>query len=140
MCWLAGFWVFVLKAFLRPGQKNVVFFGAQSVIWEAWCLHFGTLGSYFAILGAPWATLGAAGRTCGDPGSHFCRFWHDLGPHSESFSGTDGKKFGVVSRFDSMPFSTPISGSKSRHLGMLEQGFSIEGIAKTNFSQNSEFQ
>ena len=45
--------MFVLKAFLRPGQKNVVFFGAQTVIWEAWCLHFGTLGSYFAILGAP---------------------------------------------------------------------------------------
>ena len=130
--------MFVLQAFLRPEQKIVVFLVPQTVIWEAWCLNLCTLGSYFAILGAPWATLGAAGRTCGDPGSHFCRFWHDLGPHSESFSGTNGKKFGVVSRFGSMPFSTPISGSKSGHLGLPKRGFRMEGIAKTNFSQKPE--
>ena len=38
------------------------------VIWEAWCLHFGTLGGYFSSFGAPWATLGAAGRTRGIQG------------------------------------------------------------------------
>ena len=64
---------------------------------------------------------------------------HDLGPDSDSCSGTNGKKFGVVSRFGSMPFSTPISGSKSRHLGCLKRGFRMEGIAKTNFSQKLEF-
>ena len=37
-----------------------------------------------------------------------------------------------------MPFSTPISGSKSRHLGFLKRGFRMEGIAKTNFSQKLE--
>ena len=79
------------------------------------------LGSYFAILGAPWATLE-----------------HDLGPDSESCSGTNGKKFGVVSRFGSMPFSTPISGSKSGHLRLPKRGFRMEGIAKTDFSQKLE--
>ena len=29
----------------------------RTVIWDAWCLHVGTLGGYCGILGPPWATL-----------------------------------------------------------------------------------
>ena len=53
---------------LTSETGNYRFFVLHTVIWEAWCLNYGSLGSYFAILGAPWATLGAAGRTCGIQG------------------------------------------------------------------------
>ena len=38
-----------------------------------------------------------------------------------------------------MSLLTPISGSKSGHLGLLKRGFRMEGIAKNNFSQKSDF-
>ena len=34
-------------------------------IWEAWCLHFGTLGDQFGVSGAAWRIIGAAGWTRG---------------------------------------------------------------------------
>ena len=82
--------MFALKAFLYPKQETVVIFVPKIVIWEAWFVHFGTLGSYFGILGTPWATLGAAGRTPGDPGRIFNDFGMILGLHFGSFSGTEG--------------------------------------------------
>ena len=71
MCWLASFWVCVLKAFVCLKQEMVVNFGAQNCDLGGLVPPFGTLGGYFGIFGAPWATLGAAGRTRGDPGSDF---------------------------------------------------------------------
>ena len=34
--------------------------GPMTVIWYAWCLHFGTLGDDFGSLGARWGAKGAA--------------------------------------------------------------------------------
>ena len=36
-----------------------------------------------------------------------------------------------------MSLSTPISGSKSRRLGLLKRGFRLESIVKNNLSQKS---
>ena len=107
------------------------------MIGEAWCLHFGTFECYFGISGAPWATLGAAGRMWGS-GAASLQFWHDFGIPFE-ISGTEGSKSGVISGFVSMSLLTPISRSKSGHLGLPKRGFRIGGIAKTNFSTKSEF-
>ena len=91
----------VLKAFLRPEQKIVVFLVPQTVIWEACCLNLGTLGELFCHLGG----------TLGDIGSSREDMWGSrlasLGPHSESFSDTNGSKFCVVFGFVSMSLSIP---------------------------------
>ena len=78
------------KHFYVRNRKLSFFFGAPNCDLGGLVPQFLHPWELFCHLGGTWATLGAAGRTCGDPGSHFCRFWHDLGPHSESFSGTDG--------------------------------------------------
>ena len=40
---------------------------AKAVIWEARCLHFGTLGDYFGTSGAPWGTILAPRDRPGGP-------------------------------------------------------------------------
>ena len=76
MCWLAGFWVSVLKAILCPKKKMVIIFGAPN------CDLGGLLHP-----GRPWEQqeghVGIQGRIFSD-------FGMILGPHFESFSGTEG--------------------------------------------------
>ena len=43
------------KSFLMP----------KTVIWEAWCLHFGTLAPFWYLGHAHWETVGAARKTWG---------------------------------------------------------------------------
>lgn len=67
------------KHLFVPKQKMVVIFVVpQTVILEAWCVHFGALGTILA----PWASLGTSGRTCGEPESDFLTvlgwFWHPI--------------------------------------------------------------
>ena len=58
----------------------------KTVIWETWCLHFGTLWDHFGTSGAPWETVEAAGRTCGGLESTFYGFRDDLrAPFKELF-------------------------------------------------------
>ena len=75
----------------------------------------------------------------GIQGRIFIDFGMILEPHFDSFCGTEGSKPGVVFGFVSMPLLTPISGSKSGHLGLLRRGFHLERNVKTNFLEKSEF-
>ena len=52
-CVLARWLLSVFKALYVWNRKWWSFLVPKTVIWEAWCLHFGTLGSYFGILGHP---------------------------------------------------------------------------------------
>ena len=116
-----------------------LFLVPRTVIREAWCLHFGILGSYFGILGAPWATSGAAGRTRWDPGSHVYRFWHDFGTPLWQLFGHRGLEIWCCFR---VRFHVPSDTDfwfEIRTLGLLKRGFCEEGIAKTNFSKKSDF-
>ena len=54
--WLADFWILVLTAFVFQAATRQPFLVLQTVIWEAWCSHFGTML-------APWGTIGTAGGT-----------------------------------------------------------------------------
>ena len=62
----------------------------KAVIWEAWCLHFGSLQWHFAISGAPWGTMAAAGWTRGGPESVFLMIGDDLGTHFWNLLGSKG--------------------------------------------------
>ena len=90
MCWLAGFWVFFLRAFLCPKQKIVGIHGVPNCdlgelvppFWHPWDLFWrleGTLGD-----------LGGSKKDNGDPGSTFIDFGMVLEAHFGSFSGTEG--------------------------------------------------
>ena len=52
--------MFVLKAILGPEQKIVVFLVPQTVIWEAGCLNFGTLGELFCHLKGTLGDIGSS--------------------------------------------------------------------------------
>ena len=72
------------------GVPKKSFLVPKTMIWEAWCFHFGILGAILASWGHP-------GRPCeqqeGHVGIHgriFSDFGVILGPHFESFSGAEG--------------------------------------------------
>ena len=73
----------------------------------------------------------------GVPGLHFYRFWRDFGAAIWTFLANFGTTivfFGMRvcrSRF------LKILGSESGCLGLQNQGFGVEGIAKTSFSHMS---
>ena len=56
-------------------SKMAVNYVPGIVVWDAWCLHFGTQDDHFRVS----ETAGAAGRTCGGLDSTFHRFGDDLG-------------------------------------------------------------
>ena len=62
------------------------------VIWDALGIHFGTSGYHFGTWWHPGGlTVGAAGRTPGDMESGFVDFVLILGPHFESFLGSEAQ-------------------------------------------------
>ena len=69
----------------------------------------------------------------------FIDFGWMLGPHFDSFS----EMFDIFLCFFSMLVSRSllltILGSESGRLGLQKQGFGMRSVAKTNFSQKSEF-
>ena len=90
--------------------------------------YFGTLGHF----GRPWEQQ--EGRVEVQI-RIFSNFVMILGLQFESSSNTEFYKSGVVFAFVSMPLLTPISESKSGHIGFFKQGFRMEGIPKIMFSQ-----
>ena len=110
----------------------------ETVIWEAWCFHFGTLGSYFAILG--------------DPGRH----WEQQGGHV-GIQGRISVDFGMIWDPILRAFRAPMARNLVLFLGSIpcrfrhrflgrnpgtlrfpKRGFRMERIAKTSFSQKLE--
>ena len=115
--------------------------GADSVQFGAQNVSFGML---VAPNLAPWGPSSDAGglgstrkETLGGPGLDFNRFWKDFGAAIWMFLANFGTTivfFGMRvyrSRF------LKIFGSESGCLGLQNQGFGVEGIAKTSFSHMS---
>ena len=75
--------------------------------------------------GRPWEQQEGHG---GDPEVEFDDFGRIWGLHFESFSGTEGWKFGSVFGFVFMPLLTPIFETKSR-LGILKLHLRVESNA-----------
>ena len=63
---------------------------AQTVIWEAWCLHFGTLGAILTPWGNPGRPWEQQEGRVGIQGHIFIELGMILGSHLESFSGSEG--------------------------------------------------
>ena len=112
--WLLGV---VLKAFLCPRQKIVVIFGARDCDLGGLVLPFWHRRRRVWHLGGTLSDLGSSRKDTGVSRVAFIDLGLILVPHFESFSGTEGFKSGVVSRFVSMSLLTSIFGSKSGHLG-----------------------
>ena len=77
--------------------------------WEAWCLHFGTLGDHFGTSGPPWRTMGAAEWTRGSRNRISIDFWMIVGPYFRIFLGTEARNSIFVSGFVSRSFFKLIS-------------------------------
>jgi hypothetical protein len=105
----------------------------KRVIWHACCAQFGTLGTIERCRGTWEHTEG----DLGGPGLDFYRFWKDFGAAIWTFLANFGTTivfFGMRvcrSRF------LKILGSESGCLGLQNQAFGVEGIAKTSFSHMS---
>ncbi len=111
----------------------------KPIVWQAWWFHFGSLGVHFGTLGhhgGPWEQqeghVGVWNRI-------FIDFGTISGTHFESFLEPRAKIrfsfFVLVSR----SLFASIFESKSGRLGLPKQGFGVRDIAKTEFSQKSEF-
>ena len=102
----------------------------KRVIWHACCAQFGTLGTIERCRGTWEHTEG----DLGGPGLDFYRFWKDFGAAIWTFLANFGTTivfFGMRvcrSRF------LKILVSEYGHLGLQNQAFGVEGIAKTSFS------
>ena len=98
----------------------------KRVIWHACCAQFGTLGTIERCRGTWEHTEG----DLGSPGLHFYRFWKDFGAAIWTFLANFGTTivfFGMRvcrSRF------LKILGSEYGRLGLHNQAFGVEGIAK----------
>ena len=105
----------------------------KTVIWEAWCLHFGTLGTIFAPrghLGGPWE------KQEGHEGIRnqvFIDLESISGPYFDSLLGIEAWNFDFVSGVFPGHFFATIFGAKFGRRGLLKPGFRTEGIAKNNF-------
>ena len=139
MCWLAVFWVFVLRAFLSPKQKIVGIFSAPNCDLEGLVPPFWHLWELFWRLGGTLGDLGSSRKDNGDPGLQFYRFWHGFGIPFRQLFGHRGLEilccFGV--RFH-VSFATDFW-VDIRALGAAKQGFRMEDIAKISCSQKSAF-
>ena len=99
----------------------------ETLIWEARCPHFRTMGDPCGTSGTPWETVVAAGRTCGGLESKFHWFWDDLGIPFWKLVGHRGSTIFFLSGLVSRSLFVTTSGC----LGLLKQGSRIEVIPKS---------
>ena len=129
---------------LASGALFLMFFQLQLLLWtrillfwvsktyylEACCLHFTTLGTILSAWGHPGGPWEQQEGHMGVRSKIFSDFGLILGRHFESFLSSDG--------LNSVFFWSLFPGHFLRNywqLELLEQGFRVEGIAKTMFSQ-----
>ena len=132
MCWLAGFWMLVLKAFPSYATEN----GSHFWCSKLWFGRPGTsilarLGPFWHI-GGSWAALGAAGRTRGALESDFARFWDDVGTPFWKLFGRRGLeiRFCFRVRFD-FTFDADVW-NEVRAVGALKICFFYGNYCKNN--------
>ena len=111
-----------------------------------WCrrLLFGGLGASIlrlrGIILAPWADPeGPWEQQKGHVavGNWILKDFHSIwGPHLESSSGAEGKKYGFLFELDSRLLL--VFESRAGHLVPFKPGFRMESIAKSNFSYESD--
>ena len=131
----ASFHVTFLTHNCNLGEGYGHFWCPKPVIWQAWCLHFCTLGDHGTIQGH----LGAQERRSWGQAWIFIDFEWISGPHFESFPGSLDQHLCVVFMLVCRTLFQKILGSESGRLGLQKQAFGVRWVAKTNFSQKSEF-
>ena len=131
VCWLAGFWMLVLKAFFILEQEKVIIFSVQNSdlggpVPPSWhlCRPFWHIGGTRASREQQEGHMGVWNRSFNDFGMIFV-------PHFDSFAGTEGQKYGFAFGFVSIWLLAPNLNPKSGHpLGIWKLGFRKESLQK----------